>query len=220
MCLASQIAFNMGHAIRRINKEAPWNVFQHITNRAFEPNVDIWELLKLAQHMMFNLTSIVQQKRCLPMKMTAQELSNALKEVLHTTNCMELNFHLIEKCYIAFSRDAFGEMPCPIIRMMPHVDNLLQGIPNEEWSAISKMNKLLIHNADGTIRNRTVKLNSIKLKDPRDNITRIIYEFRVTKLFNPLASKTIERIFHTNDFDGDLETDQVHFKNFYNQRIT
>ena len=154
-CLMAKMIFDMGHAIRRINKETPWNVFHNVTDRVYERGVDIWELGKLAHHKFFNIASMITNGIRLPENAKQHNWVDLIRKMLHTTNVLELNFFLACEMSNDTPRVTFGLVPCNVEGLMKHLKDIFEAIATkEEIDFTKKLMKYSSKSANGSIRKK------------------------------------------------------------------
>ena len=199
----------MCHAVRRLNDMAPFSIFSNYRDRTFEKNIDKWTLTRLAQDKFFTIVTKLKSTKKAPQGYSIEDFSKFLLDFLLTSIIMDFNFELAKSASNENLLNSIGDAPRKMSTIFNAMNSLIKefnGVTRSEFiSEMVDVEKLSM--AGLPIINGPPKLLKIRIHE--EGITKMIAEFQIKKLSNPLVSPVVKAVFADYNFEPSGSTKEV-----------
>ena len=161
----------------------------------------------------------IKNRGAIPQKYSIVDFSDQIEQFLYTSIIIQFNFELAAAMSGPEHVHAIPEAPRQMESMFNVIDELIRhALGQRKYNILAKMINVKRMSLTGFETNDDDDMAIIRIKDHSQNITKMIAEFQMKRIFNPLMSQIAIQVFGDFNFVPSLETNET--LSFSNTRLS
>ena len=152
----------------------------------------------------------VKNRGAIPQKYSIEDFSDQIEQFLYTSIMIQFNFELAITMSGPEHVHTIPEAPKQMESIFSVINDVIQySLGQRQFNSLAKMINVKRLSLTGFESNDDDDMAIIRIKDHEQNITKMIAEFQMKRIFNPLISQVAVQIFGDFNFTPSLATNEV-----------